>query len=54
MSDPFVILRFAAGFLALAAGLIILVLGLAAAATLLIAARVEARIARLVSCPSWR
>ncbi|GJE76012.1 alpha/beta fold hydrolase [Methylorubrum suomiense] len=43
MSDPFVILRFAAGFLALAAGLIILVLGLAAAATLLIAARVEAR-----------
>lgn len=43
MSDPYVILRFAAGFLALAAGLIILVLGLAAAATLLIAARVEAR-----------
>lgn len=43
MSDPFVILRFAAGFLAMAAGLIILVLGLSAAATLLIAARVEAR-----------
>ncbi|MFG5121004.1 alpha/beta fold hydrolase [Methylorubrum sp. POS3] len=43
MPDPFVILRFAAGFLALAAGLIILVLGVAAAATLLIAARVEAR-----------
>jgi pimeloyl-ACP methyl ester carboxylesterase len=43
VSDLFVILRFAAGFLALAAGLIILVLGLAATATLLIAARVEAR-----------
>lgn len=40
MSD---LLRFAAGFLALAAGLIVLALGAAAAATLLIAARVEAR-----------
>ncbi|KQT57146.1 alpha/beta hydrolase [Methylobacterium sp. Leaf456] len=40
MSDIF---RFAAVFLALAAGLIFLVLGAAAAATVLIAARVEAR-----------
>ncbi len=37
------LLRFAAGFLALAAVLVVLALGAAAAATLLIAARVEAR-----------